>query len=886
MATGAVARSSAAPARSAGTRSRTMVVARSHGADGLTGKGLDDALAKVDAVIEVTSLHAPVRSVVACEFGGSSGILIREGRGVECTGRNRLGAVLLLLAARLVLPAASSLAGDSEPDLLRRLDGPLDANGMYSVAYELGRLESARGLEKLLATPDERALVGYSHGLSNSETGGRGKPLGDLEDVIVRHFDDPGISLTLVQIVFQRTYNTRALFERFARRLRQPELPALERSQLAYAAARTDLAVEAEMLDLLKRIPPASANPSSVQWTAQTRYAFYGYFTAHPYAPAVPVLRGALKSADPYEVGSICAALAKVGSPEAVAAVVEQVERLRAPGGNPARADQIAQDLMSAVAALPPDAPVDLAVVRRVLPDQASRAMVEAYLGMVGHLGDAAALPDLMRFVASDEPRGVRASALVAILSLDSADAGRAADAELTRLESEGKLSPSPSDPQRRALRERLADPERAIAAERDKRRDAQRGAELATRRRPLEARLPPRSLAASDPERFLAEDAVVLTSLEALVAGYEDTSAADGLRGKICEHYLHLASVARFRLHDARRAVTFYEKAAGAFVRCGPIARFAIADTWEYDLQDAAKSAEAYGTLLAALRSGTGEKGEFPEYRELLEWWSAAVGHEAKFLADGKPFAGRLSRSDAVGIYGAAFVLGYQTSPDLPELDGFDDVSSLADLDRTRVRSALRSLPASHFVLLHTIPLLPLLSPPEIVEYLERQDPGRYWSTSLITTAVLVTAASDGDGSFRLLPKPEELAKIGGNPFPEAARLFAKRTQIELDVAPEERFASPERTWAEFLLALRRGDRRGAFDCASPHMKERLRAIMAGRSDAQLAELAAGFSELAFTSEYGSVREYAVSRKGPGESLAGIVSFVHVLGRWQIHEM
>src|SRR5207253_8702457 len=135
-------------------------------------------------------------------------------------------------------------------------------------------------------------------------------------------------------------------------------------------------------------------------------------------------------------------------------------------------------------------------------------------------------------------------------------------------------------------------------------------------------------------------------------------------------------------------------------------------------------------------------------------------------FLAHGTPFSGRLPRSEAAGIYIAAFFLGTPLATYVPELLAFQEGRSLEQLDRAKVASTLRGLPASHLLLLGTIPLLAFLPPAEIVDYLERQDPGRYWAASLLTTAVLVTAGPNEGGEFRVFPTRDQLAKLGGNPF------------------------------------------------------------------------------------------------------------------------
>src|SRR3989442_4528587 len=91
----------------------------------------------------------------------------------------------------------------------------------------------------------------------------------DLEDVIVRHFDDPGVGLSLAQLVWGRSYHTRALFERFAARLRQPDLPGSQRSQFTAAARWGGFPLEAEILELLERLPAPRGSPPTLppRWT-------------------------------------------------------------------------------------------------------------------------------------------------------------------------------------------------------------------------------------------------------------------------------------------------------------------------------------------------------------------------------------------------------------------------------------------------------------------------------------------------------------------------------------------------------------------------------------------------------------------------------------------
>ena len=698
--------------------------------------------------------------------------------------RVRLAGFLLLA---LVLPGRTA---EGEEELLARLKQPTDASTLHRVAYELGKLKSVKGLDALLAMKDQQAIYEYEHG--SWEGHDRGVLPADVEEVIVRHCEDPGIGVTLTHLVRGR-YRTRALFDCFARRLRQPDLPS--RSQFAYTIVRTDLPVEAEILDLMKQTPRPAPAALSIQEIEQTRYAFYHFFAERRYAPAAPVIAARLREAGPFEGEAACDALAKIGTPEAVAAVVEHVRRLRSPPPDAERAARIAKGFLTTLAQLPPETPIDLGSVRRVLPDSPDRSLAEAYVSLVAHRGDARGLPDLLRFIARDEPAGLRQAAIDAVLSLDSPDAWRAAEAELQRVERGEKIDPARYASAHRTLQERLADPEGAAATERARRRDAQRSAELEGRLRQLEARLDrsPRELVESDPKGFLTEEGATLPPLEALLSEYGDTRAAADLRRRLVGEYLLLASVARFRLHDPHRALVLYEKAAGVWPEDeGSVAGFAIGDTWEYDLGDRQKALEAYGTLLAKLRSQIRKGTDKEEYRSFLDWWAATLEQESQFLAHGAPFSGRLPRSKAAGIYIAAFFLGTPFVAYVPELFAFEEGRSLEQLDRAKLASTLRGLPASHLLLLQTIPLLALLPPAEMIDYLERQDPGRFWAASLLTTAVLVTGGPDQGSEFRLFPTRDQVAKIGGNPFPEAARRFTERTGIVLDVKPEERFPAP----------------------------------------------------------------------------------------------
>src|SRR5207247_9286821 len=64
--------------------------------------------------------------------------------------------------------------------------------------------------------------------------------------------------------------------------------------------------------------------------------------------------------------------------------------------------------------------------------------------------------------------------------------------------------------------------------------------------------------------------------------------------------------------------------------------------------------------------------------------------------------------------------------------------------------------------------------------------------------------------------------------------------TGLRLDVAPEERFATAEQTWAVFVDALRAGDRATVLACFSPPMRYRLEPGFRSTSNEKIKDLGA----------------------------------------------
>jgi len=108
--------------------------------------------------------------------------------------------------------------------------------------------------------------------------------------------------------------------------------------------------------------------------------------------------------------------------------------------------------------------------------------------------------------------------------------------------------------------------------------------------------------------------------------------------------------------------------------------------------------------------------------------------------------------------------------------------------------------------------------------------------------------------------------------------------TGLRLDVAPEERFATPEKTWAVFLDALRAGDRAAALASCTPRMRYRFEPGLRSMSTDKMKEMAARFGDLHPGTRPGDVRrEYGVTLRAGSERVDGEVIFMKTLGAWLI---
>ena len=200
---------------------------------------------------------------------------------------------------------------------------------------------------------------------------------------------------------------------------------------------------------------------------------------------------------------------------------------------------------------------------------------------------------------------------------------------------------------------------------------------------------------------------------------------------------------------------------------------------------------------------------------------------HEIAYVERGKRFSGAISRAD-MGSAQLWLMLSAMQAP----------IESPAD------PRSLSRLPPSQLQLGRAVPLVLELEPREMLAFFDKHDPAGY------PTAGLLGAAS--------IRNPSPYVKA-------AAETFYRERGIQggPSAKPDPRYASPEKTWALFLAAGKKGDAAGMLDCLTPEMQGRFQDLFKRMSRDDLRKMSESFVGFALTSTYGEFSEAMVVRKG-----------------------
>jgi hypothetical protein len=124
------------------------------------------------------------------------------------------------------------------------------------------------------------------------------------------------------------------------------------------------------------------------------------------------------------------------------------------------------------------------------------------------------------------------------------------------------------------------------------------------------------------------------------------------------------------------------------------------------------------------------------------------------------------------------------------------------------------------------------------------------------------------------------------GSPSVNAASEQFFRERGIAPLAPNPRYATPEKTWNEFLNAAKAGDSRAMLDCLTADMQRKFAPILEKMSPAELRAMAGAVVDFQLRESHGDFRDAAVVRLQGDRRVAGIITFLHDGGDWKIAEM
>jgi len=695
-------------------------------------------------------------------------------------------------------------------------------------ATRIGREANVQGLRALIAqhTP---LLIYRATSAWNFDASRELSP--PLEALVVEHYADREIQRSLLSLLARQIdkyerypkYRTRKLFDLLYADLKSGK----DTHHYAICIISTDLPVEPELTALLPQLDPAAANEIVM------------FLGNRKYAAALPQLQ-ALQARIPLDknvngmIERIDWTYLQIGTPPAMQALYA---RLRALGQM--KEERAATEVWNILVYLnqqPPGSPPDYGELRAALPAELNDSSWDQLIRLIKNRKERRGVMDLQRAITQSK----RAyEAVDAILIVGTPDDWRIARQELDR------VSGSQVAGLQKRLDEAIADPAKLAEQRRERERTDQmnqaRG-DFAREKGRISA------IRGKEPKQYAAELRPALDRWAAEVAKYNDLPASVGARQEVFREYSQLAAFQRFELRQPDDALATYEAARRmqASDMLDFIA-FAVADLQRFDKGDARKAAEAYRRGLKSLDStATHSSGEARMLTAFRPWLES----ELAYLERGKRFSGAVRRED-IGV--TQFWLGI-AAMQIPTGEAPD----------TR---QLSKLPPSQFQLARAFPAMLDLEPKEMLAFFGKHDPAGY-----LTAAIL---------SLALLKEPSPYAK-------SAAQTFFRERGIQSAALakPDPRYSTPEKTWAAFIAAGKKGDVAAMLDCLGPQMQQRFGPLFKQMSREDLRKSADSFVGFGITSRYGEFSEAMVVRQQGDKKIGGAVTFVNDGGSWKIAEM
>ena len=249
-------------------------------------------------------------------------------------------------------PADGELAKWDEPRLLTELQR-LQGQSARDVAEILGEQASEKGLQALIQRRDLYLIGGFASGMTKTKASLNS----GIESLVLANLGDEKLSGSLRNLIFGASYHDRRTFDHLADDIVRAKDP-LDRAVIAPVLVKTDLPVEADVVSILGRLP---AGPGETM----CRCPIIRFLGERRYVAAVKPLADELKAGAPEMSRCIATALGKIGTADALEAVMERVRTLRADVRTAQLATWIEDEALASVKDVPRDAPASFLEAKR-----------------------------------------------------------------------------------------------------------------------------------------------------------------------------------------------------------------------------------------------------------------------------------------------------------------------------------------------------------------------------------------------------------------------------------------------------------------------------------------------------------------------------------------
>ena len=545
------------------------------------------------------------------------------------------------------------------------------------------------------------------------------------------------------------------------------------------------------------------------------------------YAAALPALQ-ALQARIPHDknvnqmIERVDWAYLQIGTPEAMQALYA---RLRTLGRM--KDEKAASELWNILVYLnqqPPGTPPAYAELRTALPADLNDSAWDQLIRLIEKRKEKAGILDLQRAITQSKRTD---QAVSAILAVGTPDDWRVARQELDR------VSGSQVAGLQRRLDDAIADPAKFA----EQRRQRERTEELYRAQGDFareKGRL--NQIRKAEPKRYAAEMGAVLERWEAQIGKFSDIPASGGAKQQLAREYLLLGMFQRFELKQPDEAIATFQKARRVLPNeAFDLVALVVADIERFDKHDTRKAIESYRRALGSTHSPM-----------LFRPW---VDSEVAYLERGKRFAGPVSPGD---MEMAQFWIA---------------ITAQLGVDERVDPSTLPTLPPSQFQIGRAFPAVLALEPKEMLAFFGRHDPAGYLTASLLSAS--------------LLQDPSPYVKAAAETF-----FRSRGIQSAAMAKPDPRYSTPEKTWAAFIAAGKKGDAQAMLDCMTPEIQRRFGPMFRSMTREQLKKSAESFVGFGISSSYGEFREAMVVRQQGDKKVAGAVTFVNDRGSWKIAEM